>query len=305
MKISSLLLLISLLLVSKLDFGQNVITDTTATVVSYWEKGDSANFTLIQTKEKYDNEKILSKGSSISKIEFSVTDVTPKSYIINWKYSEIKVNGNETQSPTVEKLIKLTQGINFKYRTSELGEFQELLNWEEVQSAVSKTINKLITETKDSKLAGIFEQTKNVFSSKESIEQIIMKDIQMLHGIYGGEYKLKQKISVDTELPNFLGGEPFPAILNIDMYELDQKQALCKIEISQTIDKDKAAKIISDWLNKADQSNNSNTNPINISDNTKYEIDLKKGWVKVLHHIRTSETNGLKTIETKEIKKMN
>jgi hypothetical protein len=279
------------------------VTDSTATVVSYWQKGDFANYTLTQTKEKYDNGKILSKGSSTSKIEISVIDATEESYIINWRYIDIKLNGNKAQNAVFEKFAKLTQGINFKYRTSELGEFKELLNWKEVQAASFKIIDNLVMEYTDPQMQGILKQTKAVFSTKESIEQIIMKDVQMLHGIYGGEYKLNQKVSGETELPNFLGGAPFPALLNVEMYDLDKKQGVCKIEVSQEIDKGKATKIVRDWMQKSGQSTNSGTNAINVSDNTKYEVELKSGWVKSLHHIRSSETYGLKNLEIQEIQK--
>ncbi|HEX8333882.1 MAG TPA: hypothetical protein VF622_14780 [Segetibacter sp.] len=301
MKLRSLLLVVCLLLGGKSIFCQNVVTDSTATVVSYWKKGDSGNYTLTQTKEKSDNGKIISKGSSISRIDFSVIDATEESYIINWRYAEIKVNGNEAQNPISEKFAKLVQGINFKYQTSELGEFQELLNWKEVQTSVFKIIDRLVIEYTDPQIAGVLNQTKAIFSTKESIEQVIMKDIQMLHGIYGGEYKLKQKVSGETELPNFLGGDPFPAILNVEMYDLDKEEGLCKIEVSQVVDKDKATKIIRNWIQKAGQSKDSGTSSINVSDKLKYEVELKNGWVKSLHHNRTSETNGLRITEIQEL----
>lgn len=286
-------------------FSQNVITDTTATVVAYWEKGDMANFSLTQTKQKYEKQKLVSQGGSTSTIEFKVTDATDESYTIEWKYTNIKVNSKEAQHPIVEKLVKLTQGITFKYWTNEAGEFRELLNWKEVQATVNTAIDQLTVQYKDPQISSISQQTKKVFSSRQSIEELIMKDVQMIHAVYGKEFKLKEKITAATELPNFLGGPPFPSIVNIEMYELNPAQSSCKIELSQNVDKTEAATIIKEWLKKSGQPVNSQADAINISDILNYDFELKKGWVTSLQHTRMSEVGGIKQTETQIVKKIN
>src|SRR5688572_9828202 len=183
--------------------GQNVVTDSTATVVTYWEKGDILKFSLLQKKEKYKDARLVSDGSSTSTIIITVIDATDKSYTLNWKCDQIKVNDAGAMDTFSLRLIQIIEGINFTYKASELGEFQELLNWEEVRDFVHQLIDKLGQQSKNTDISSALIETKKIFDSKESIEQIILRDVQLLHTLYGGEYKLNEKISSETELPNF------------------------------------------------------------------------------------------------------
>lgn len=282
-------------------YGQNIITDSSATVVGYWQKGDVANFTLTQIKEKYENKKLMMSGSSTSQIEIKVLYANKDSYILNWKYGDIKVQGEEGQDEAVKEFASLTEGINFTYKVSELGEFQELVNWAEVQASVIKILDKLIEKSGNPSLQPVLRQARKVFSSKESIEMLIMKDIQLFHSVYGGEYLLKQKMVGETELPNILGGNPFPATVEVELYELDQKNNICKISVLQTIDKQKAADEINAWLKKNGQSKTNNPSPVDITDKTDYEIELVRGWINRYAHIRTTQVNGMKNVEKQEL----
>lgn len=281
--------------------AQNIVTDSSATVVGYWQKGDVANFTLTQVKEKYENKKLLMSGSSTSQVEIKVLYANKDSYILNWKYGDIKINGEQPQDEAVKEFASLTKGINFIYKVSELGEFQELVNWAEVQASVLKIIDKLIEKSSNPNLQPSLTQARKVFSSKESIEMLIMKDIQLFHSVYGGEYLLKQKLAGETELPNILGGNPFPATVEVELYELDQKKSTCKIRVLQVIDKQKAADEINAWLKKNGQSKTNNPNPIDITDKTEYEIELERGWINRYIHTRTAEVNGMKNVEKQEL----
>ncbi len=160
-------LIILLFALSGYCSGQNIVTDSSATIVGYWQKGDIANFTLTQTKEKYENKKLVMSGSSTSAIEIKVLYANKDSYVLNWKYGEIKINGEEPQDEAEREFASLTKGINFTYKVTELGEFQELINWAEVQAAVIKIIDKLIAKSDNPNLAppsgrqeSLFEQRK-------------------------------------------------------------------------------------------------------------------------------------------------
>ena len=160
---------------------QNVVTDSTATVVSYWEKGDILKFSLLQKKEKYKDARLVSDGNSTSTIILTVIDATDKSYTLNWKCDQIRVNVAGARDTFSLRLIQIIEGINFRYKTSELGEFQELLNWEEVRDFVHQVIDKLGQQSNNTDINSALLETKKIFNSKESIEQIILRDVQLLH----------------------------------------------------------------------------------------------------------------------------
>ncbi len=294
-----------LLFSATLTWGQNKVTDTTATVVSYWQKGDKARLSFTQTKEKYKNGQLNSNNSSASIIDISIVDATEKSYTINWKYSNIKVNDQQA-NPLVQKLAKLSEGLVVIYKTDEMGTFKELVNWKKLQNSVYDALDKIAKEFNSPQVDAALNQVKSVYSTKESIEQIVIRDVQLFHSLYGGEYKLKEKIVSETQLPNFLGGDPFPAIVTIEMTELKPKDNYCKIQILQSIDKAKATKVISDWVEKVSDGKSKETKmpTINIDDFSEFEVELITGWVTRAFHKRIVEADDTKNIETYELKKL-
>jgi hypothetical protein len=300
-----LFLILALSVVSDLCLAQNVVTDSTATVVSYWRKGEVAKYSLTLKKEKYKDSQLISNGSSTSAIEITVVDATDKSYILNWKCTAIKLNNNEIKDPFFQKLLTLTEGINFKYKTSELGEFQELLNWVEVKNSVYAIIDNLGKQFKNDVVETALAETKKLFNSKESIEQVILKDVQLLHTLYGGEYTFKQKVQANTELPNFFGGDPFPAILTIEMTELNKGKNTCRIHMSQSLHKTKLTKELSKWMEKMGKPPDSKLPEIYMEDNYDFQVELIKGWMSKAISIRIAETDDLKNVETHELKKIN
>jgi hypothetical protein len=288
-----------------LSFSQNKVTDTTATIVSYWKKGDKARFLFTQAKEKYKNSKLSASGGSSSIVDIYIVGADEKSYTINWKYSNIKLSNQQTD-PFFSSLSKLTEGLVIRYQTNELGSFTELLNWKEIQKFVYDAMDSIANKFPSEKAALAFNKVKEVYSSKESIEQIIIRDVQLFHSMYGGEYKLREKIVAETELPNFIGGDPFPAVLSIEMTELRPKEQYCKIEMTQSIDKNKATKIISDWLEKVSEGKSKDTNisTININDFNEFEVELISGWLTRAFYKRIVESADGKNVETYELKKL-
>jgi hypothetical protein len=290
---------------SPIVWGQNEVTDSTTTIIGYWEKGDKVRFAFTQATEKYRNGVIYAKNSSNCFIDLTILEATETSYTINWKYSDIKLKEQDS-NPLLPKLIKLTEGLDIQYKTDEMGAFKELLNWQEVRTFVSNLLDKMRNEAKVKQIEPELEQMKKIFSTKESMEEVIIKDIQVFHSLYGGMYKLKEKLSVDTQLPNILGGEPFPATLSVEMTSLKPEENYCKITINQTVDKVKSTKIINDWLIKInpDKAKNAKMPNISVDDFNIYEFDLKSGWITYLINKRTGIADNEKKVESIEFKKL-
>ncbi len=283
--------------------AQNVITDTTATVIAYWNKGDKAKYSLKMTKEKYDNGKKLSGGTSVSDIDITVADATDSTYTLHWKYSKINLPGYTNSDPLIEKLTKLVEGITFKYLTEQDGSFKELANYKEVQKAVNTSLDDFL-KMYPQKERAMIEQVKTVFTSRESIEELIMKDVQLVHNLYGGEYKLHEKLNAETQLPNVLGGNPFPAVLTIEMTKLDKLNKTCTINLDQLLDTDKAAKELNAFFEKTGSAAMEKLADLDISDKCAYDVDLVTGWMKKVVYTRTVVAEGKKNVEIHEITKL-
>lgn len=284
-------------------YGQNKVTDTSATVVGYWGKGDTKKLIVKQGKEKNVNGKSSKEGSAYE-ATMKVLDETEKSYTIEWTYRNISV---DSDNPLMKSLYKMAEGLKVIYKTDELGIFKELVNWEEMQSYLYKGLDKVEKEFGDNQAAkAVVKQFKGIYSTRESIESTL-RDIQLYHTPYGAEYKLNEPITAETQLPNILGGDPFPARLEIQMTVLKPKENYCKIVTKQEIDKERASKIIFEFIKKmAEKSGkplpkDTEIPVITTNDISEHEIELAEGWVKRAYYKREMQSGQVKQIETYEI----
>lgn len=295
-------LIVLCLLSGTLLNAQNVITDSSTTIIGYWDKGDVFNFNLSQKKESLKNNKIVSTERSGSKVRLTVAEAGTDFYILNWQYISIVPDETQAIDSFMLTLQKTTESIDFKYKTSELGEFIELINWEEVRNAGLKILDDLTEEEKkDKKFLSILAEIKKVFSTKESIEQLIARDVQLLHNVFGGEYILNKKIIAPAELPNFLGGNPFPAVLTLEMTKLNPVNKSCHINFNQVLNEEKVTEELNAWAEKAGKPKDSKIPTIKISDDYNFEVDLKKGMIKKASSKRIVIIDDRSNIEEHEL----
>lgn len=295
-------LIVLCLLSGTLLNAQNVITDSSTTIIGYWDKGDVFNFNLSQKKESLKNNNIVSTERSGSKVRLTVAEAGTDFYILNWQYISIVPDETQAIDSFMLTLLKTTESIDFKYKTSELGEFIELINWEEVRNAGLKILDDLTEEEKkDKKFLSILAEIKKVFSTKESIEQLIARDVQLLHNVFGGEYILNKKIIAPAELPNFLGGNPFPAVLTLEMTKLNPVNKSCHINFNQVLNEEKVTEELNAWAEKAGKPKDSKIPTIKISDDYNFEVDLKKGMIKKASSKRIVIIDDRSNIEEHEL----
>lgn len=295
-------LIVLCLLSGTLLNAQNVITDSSTTIIGYWDKGDVFNFNLSQKKESLKNNKIVSTERSGSKVRLTVAEAGTDFYILNWQYISIVPDETQAIDSFMLTLQKTTESIDFKYKTSELGEFIELINWEEVRNAGLKILDDLTEEEKkDKKFLSILAEIKKVFSTKESIEQLIARDVQLLHNVFGGEYILNKKIIAPAELPNFLGGNPFPAVLTLEMTKLNPVNKSCHINFNLVLNEEKVTEELNAWAEKAGKPKDSKIPTIKISDDYNFEVDLKKGMIKKASSKRIVIIDDRSNIEEHEL----
>ena len=295
-------LIVLCLLSGTLLNAQNVITDSSTTIIGYWDKGDVFNFNLSQKKESLKNNKIVSTERSGSKVRLTVAEAGTDFYILNWQYISIVPDETQAIDSFMLTLLKTTESIDFKYKTSELGEFIELINWEEVRNAGLKILDDLTEEEKkDKNFLSILAEIKKVFSTKESIEQLIARDVQLLHNVFGGEYILNKKIIAPAELPNFLGGNPFPAVLTLEMTKLNPVNKSCHINFNQVLNEEKVTEELNAWAEKAGKPKDSKIPTIKISDDYNFEVDLKKGMIKKASSKRIVIIDDRSNIEEHEL----
>jgi hypothetical protein len=231
--------LITILLISTNLFSQ--IDTTKIAFVSYWSIGDSYNFKISKIKKQWKEGKLTKDQKQDYIANFKVIDSTENSYIINWSYENDL--GNTYKIP--EKLLdrfskyKITE---IKYKTSEVGYLIEILNWKEVGDTMNSMIVDIIEvlgdkdEMKKDALKTAMQPFKQIYSSKQGVEQLVLKELQYFHFPMGLEYDITEPLLYDDELTNMLGGRPIKAKAKLYFENVDFEESFCVIKQELSLD---------------------------------------------------------------------
>ena len=283
-------------------FAQNLVNDSTVQVVAYWKKGDKARFSVTKTSIKQNGAQVDSKDSVSNIAQLEIIAASEQSYTISWKFLKSNQAIKFDKESSFSKASWLSFNQHFQYKTTELGEFSELINWKQVQANAYNTIDKIVSELKNTPTSAMLNSSKKIFSTKEGIEEVIMKDIQSYHNLYGGAFTLGQKLSAPITVPNFLGGDPFPATLSVELTGIYPDQGYCTFTVNQELDKEKVTEAINRWAEKSGKPKDVKIPSINITDTQQYKMDLKSGWMLELKTHRLVKSDDTALIETLLIK---
>jgi hypothetical protein len=292
--------------VSTLSFlictAQNVVSDTSATAVAYWKQGEKKTFTLQKKTEKKSKDKF-QKDSSSFKLTVSILEETDKSYTIEWLYGAIrlpKVINNDF--PGIEALCN---NLRIVYKTDETGSFTEVVNTEEVVAFIGKSLEMLMrTQKFTPETEAVLNEFKRTISSKESIENLILKDVQLFHHVFGMEFN-KRKQTESGELVNVFGGEPYPSRTDYQFTGFDKNTKLIRININTNVDGEAATRIIIQFMNETAKKMGSTETikpgdipTLTIRDAYRFSLDQPTGWIRTASSVRLVDAMGTYKKET-------
>lgn len=208
--------------------------------IAYWSKGDSYNFKVSKIKQTIKEGKTTKDRKQEYLASFTVLDSTENSYLISWKYENDLENTFKLPKELTDKFSKY-KFTEIKYKTSELGEFQEIINWKEVSKIMLQMVNDIIeTLAKDEESKKVMKKAMNAFkkiySSKQGIEQLVVKELQYFHFPMGYEFETNKKLEYDDELPNMFGGKPLKAKGSVIFESVNEEDGFCVVK--QTLDVD-------------------------------------------------------------------
>lgn len=150
-------------------FGQINIADSTAQVITYWDKGEKQNYSVTTKKIKLKGTDTASKDITTYDVEITVLNQADKSYTIQWLYKDIKTNST---NQTIQKLMNITKDMKVIFKTDELGAFTEVVNWKEIRDYIQKATTSLSKEfAVILEMDKLLKQIAMTYSSKEALNQ--------------------------------------------------------------------------------------------------------------------------------------
>jgi hypothetical protein len=278
-------------------FSSSLISQTDTTKVSfvaYWSLGDSYDFKVSKIKQEWKENQLKKDEKQEYIANFTVIDSTETSYTIRWTFENNLENTYKIPQELLDKFskYKLTE---IEYKTSELGEFIEILNWQQVSEIMMNMIDDIVEvlseddENKKETLTNAMNPLKSVYSSKEGIESIVLKELQYFHFPMGVEFDTTEPLFYEDELPNFFGGNPIKADAKLYFDKVDFEEGFCVLHQEMTLNPDDTITMLKDFftqakLNGDEMEKAMKTAEIKINDKNTYEYYFDPG---VPHKIET------------------
>lgn len=281
--------------------AQNTITDTSATCIAYWKKGEEKTFLVHHKKEKYDGTTALSVADIRYEAHLTVKDSTAEGYTIEWTNRNYS---SPTNDPHVKGMNFLFKDLHYLYRTNEAGAFVELVNWEEVRDFYVNLATLSVPKDNDT-AQEIMNRTKAMFASREVVEATLVPVIQLLHMPYGYEFSTQKQVG-ETTLPNLFGGDPIPALQSFRITELNPSAPTYTMVMTQEIDKGNASSFVKDVLKKlgapeTDEEISKVLTSFEVTDNREFTVQLKSGWLSKLSYRKVVKADAARQVESYQV----
>lgn len=229
-------------------FGQINMTDSTAQVIGYWDKNEKQSYIVTQEKYKIKDSDTTSRDFYKYAVDITIVDSTANSYTIDWFYKDYEI---QSENALIQKLASVTNDMNVRVRTNELGVFQEVINWKDVRDYILKETRLLKKETKNiPNMDDFIKQLEGMYSTKESIELGAVKEMQQFYTFHGAKYEYGNEYNADVKVASLYGGEPFDTKMTVWLDELNPDDNNFIIRMNQTVNAEQLTNATFDYLVK-------------------------------------------------------
>lgn len=271
-------------------------TDSTAVAfVSYWSIGDSYDFKVTKTSEQWKEGDLVKERKQEYIANFTVLDSTDTSYTIKWSLENEILNSYQIPEELVDRFSKYAI-MDILYTTSEVGDLIEIINWEEISATMKNMFEDIIEvlgkEDNNLKknLATAMEPLKAAYSSRQGVEELVLKELQYFHFPLGVEFDTTEPLYYDEELPNMFGGNPINGNVKLTFEEIDFENSFCILKQEMVLNQEDTKQMLKGFFEKMNVPKDKidemfETAVFEITDNNIYEYYYYPG---VPHRIETN-----------------
>lgn len=237
--------LLPALMLVQFAFAQINKADSTVQVIGYWDKNEKQSYSITVNKYRVSGTDTSHRKSSSYEVAVTIVDSTANSYTIEWEYDYTAFLGDSIPQPVKDAIPQLKIII----KTDEMGAFKEVVNWKELRDYWVNMLDVSLAQVRQTPEAKkILNETLKLFSTKEAIEGVGIKDILQFYTFHGGNYKLGEELTDTQQLPNFMGGKPFEAEVTVLLDDIDFEDDNSILRISTVVDPEQLTKATFDLL---------------------------------------------------------
>ncbi|MDH5603619.1 MAG: hypothetical protein OEY51_06760 [Cyclobacteriaceae bacterium] len=228
-------------------FGQINLDDSTAQVISYWNRGEKQSYSMSLQKIKLKGTDTTENVLMTYDVDITVIDSTENSYLVEWFYKNYKTNST---NEIIKKITALSEDIKVIIETDEYGAIKGVKNWKEVSEYMKSAIQPVLDEYKNiPQIQQVFKQMENMYTTKQGIEAMAIQDAQQFHTFHGGKYLLGEVLEIPLQVPNMYDqNSPLDSKVSLSLDELNPEDNNFIIRSSQEVDSDQLTDVTYNYL---------------------------------------------------------
>lgn len=282
-----------------------LLNDSTLQFVSYWDLDEQHEYHVSQTKQKI----IAGDTLLLSHVEYDsdlqVIDATDSTQTMMWHYKNYQYDQNDS---VMNALMSIADNLSVVYGTNEMGVFEHVENSLEIQEFIYQGLDSMRQFMRQVPNAdAVINQIRTMFSGRQAIESTAIEEILLFHKALGSQFELGQRYSGDTKLANNFGGEPFDALIESQIYDLDTVNQTAVVQIITTVDSRQATEAVYQYLNRMAQTmgqpalKREEVPELTIQHRYAANIHLPSGWPLYIINVKDVKAEGQQQLETVEI----
>ncbi len=266
------------------------------TIVPHWAKGDRVELAISRTREKSADGQSMISGQTKTSVHLEVLRADKSGYLVGWTAGDTTFEVPSASESFLRQIVGLMKGKQIVLQISPTGTIVGVKNWEELRSETLNVLDELLGKTAAQPsqrddyivLSNLRKQWHTVFGMKEQVEQLCMRDARMYLMVLGRDYSFETPHEYEDQLPNPLGGEPFPAHTTIALKAFDPQSRQAVLTWSHSADPQQAARIVQSMVKDLATSrgkslpNGTFSKTISIEDTAEITVDIKTGWIATL-----------------------
>ncbi len=313
--------------------AQNIVNDSTASVIAYWEVGDQRSYDVQRVKTG------AHAGSSTYTMALRVLDATDSTYQLECVLRDLRVDAELPSDPrdntdstyqlecvlrdlrvdaelpsdprdkaVFQKLLNASNGLRIVCTTDETGIPLSLANMSEVEEHAKQALLGILDLALDPSERLQMRRALEPVLDAEVLAQDALEDLGNLLFPFGVAYITGRKEEVQAEALNPLGGEPIGTEQTFTMTALDTTAHTARMRMEQHID----PKAVDDAIDSLIESSGGagltgdarekfrrQIESIRVNETMDIDVDLNGAWTTRLVLVRESAVHGVSEKDTR------
>jgi hypothetical protein len=280
---------------------------------SAWETGQDWRLELVKGREDE-----VKKTRSSTPLQLSVEAKSESGYIFRWVYGKTAITAGLPEEARArffaERMSSISEGLVLDVLCSPSGNVQGLAQLDKVLTHYEQMMVKmhgLFMEAKvpQATIDNLLKQTFDAVTGP-NMQELTLKEARLFLRFAGMELELNKRIEYETELPNPLGGDPYPALGWFEARAIPDQPGELQVESGTKIDAEKALALMLQSVSElAKQAGKPAPKPeqlpkIEVEEHSMHIIERANGLPRFVEHTRTTLVGSKRRIDLTELRRL-